>query len=124
MFGPDLTANLIHALYNLFTHNYILLAYLMGLLVSIAVAIKKPSRFALLLVLGFTVLAFSFEYDKHIAEGLRLQTLESVVAGQGHDRAEKWINLVTSELLPVFFYVGGWVLVYLAILIGGWKKKT
>lgn len=121
--SPDLTDNLIHTLYLTFAHNYLLFAYLAGLIISLAIAIHKPSRFALLLVLGFAILAFSFEYDKHIAEGLRAQTLASLITGEGHYRARKLIDLVIGELLPMFFYISGWGFIYLAIFLGGWHKR-
>jgi len=108
----------------MFIHNYILLAYVLGLLASIIVAIKKPSRFALFLILGFALLAFSFEYDKHIVDGLRQQTIQSLITVKPHYRAQKYINLVISEVLPVFFYISGWLMIYIAIFIGGWKKTA
>ena len=121
---PDLTANLIHAIYAIFIHNYILLAYLLGLLISIVVAIKRPSRFALFFILGFAILAFSFEYDKHIVDGLRKQTLQSLITAKPHYRAQRWVNLIIGEVLPIFFYILGWILIYLAILSAGRRKKS
>ena len=121
---PDLSINIIHTIYALFTHNYILLAYLLGLLVSIIVAIKKPGRFALFLIFGFAILTFSFEYDKHIVDGLRQQTIQSLITVKPHYRAQKYINLVISEVLPIFFYISGWLMIYIAIFIGGWRKAA
>jgi len=119
---PDLAANLVHTIYAMFIHNYILLAYLLGLLVSIVIALRKPGRFTLFLILGFSILAFSFEYDKHIIDGLREQTLQSLITVKPHYRAQKWIDLIIGEVLPIFFYIAGWTLIYLAIFIAGWKK--
>lgn len=120
--SPELADNLIHTLYLTFSHNYLLFGYLFGLFVSVVVAVRKPSRFALLLVLGFAILAFGFEYDKHIAEGLREQTLASLIVGEGHQRARGLVDLVIGELLPMFFYISGWGFIYLAICLGGWRK--
>lgn len=122
--SPELSASLIHNLYLLFTHNYILAAYLFGLLLALGLAVIRPSRFAILLIVGFAVLAFSFEYDKHIVEGLREQTLQSVVAGETHRRATKWIDVIIGELMPIVLYSFGWFLIYLAILIAGWRKRA
>jgi len=124
MLDTDLTINLVHTTYLTFAHNYVLLSYVLGLMVSIIVAIKRPSRFALLLILGFLILSFSFTYDKHIAVGLREQTIRSLIRETPHQRAEALISSVLSELLPILFYACGWFLIYLAILIGGWKRKT
>ncbi len=123
MSNGDLSSNVIHTIYALFIHNYILLAYLLGLIISVFIAFKKPSRFSLFLILGFAILAFSFEYDKHIVEGLRQQTLQSLITAQPHQRIQKWTSLIIGEILPIFFYVFGWLMIYLAILIEGTKQK-
>jgi len=122
-FTPDLQQNIIHTIYALFVHNYIVFAYFFGFLVSVFIAIKKPSRFAVLLILGFAVLTFSFEYDKHIVEGLREQTVQSLITEEPHYRTQRLINLVISEALPVAFYLFGWILIYWAIVSEGLKKK-
>ncbi len=120
---PDLSINISHTIYAMFIHNYILAAYLLGLFISIVLAIKKPTRFTILLILGFAILAFSFEYDKHIAEGLREQTLQSLITTKPHYQAQKWINIIIGEVMPIFLYIIGWLLIYLAIIIACLKNK-
>lgn len=121
---PDLSANLIHTIYALFIHNYILFAYLLGLGISVLVALKRPNRSILLMILGFAILAFSFEYDKHIIEGLREQTLNSIITVESHFTAQRWINTIIGEVLPIFFYISGWVMIYLGIIFGNRKVKS
>ena len=121
--SPDLQQNLIHTVYALFVHNYIVFAYFFGFLISVLISIFRPSRFSVLLMLGFAVLTFSFEYDKHIIEGLRQQTLQSLITYKPHYRAQRLVDLVISELLPVVFYLTGWFLIYLAVLLEGFRKK-
>ncbi len=121
---PDLTYGFIHTVYATFIHNYILFAYLLGLSIALILAFKKPSRYSFFLILGFAVLAFSFEYDKHIIEGLREQTLQSLIIEKPHYTAQKWVSVFISEILPLFFYALGWLLIYIAILIGGLKHGS
>lgn len=120
--SPDLSGNIIQTIYLLFSHNYIVFAYFLGLLVSLFINIKNPSRYATFLLLGFALLVFSFEYDKHIVSGLRDQTMLSLITEKPHYTAERWINLVTSNVLPIFFYISGWCFLFLAILIKPKKK--
>jgi len=120
---PDLSFNISHAIYAMFIHNYILAAYLLGLFISIILAIKKPTRFNIFLILGFAILAFSFEYDKHIAEGLRKQTLQSMITVQPHYQMQKWINIVVGDVMPVFLYILGWFLIYTAIIVASLRNK-
>lgn len=118
---PDLQQNIFITIYLLFSHNYIVIAYFVGFLISIALALYRPSRFAALVLLGFAVLLFSYEYDKHIIEGLRQQTLTSLVTAEPHFKLQRLINVVISELLPVFFYILGWGLLFTAIFKAGIK---
>lgn len=113
---PDLSQNIIHTIYLTFAHNYILFAYLFGLFISVVMSLKKPSRYATLLILGFAILAFSFEYDKHIIDGLREQTLNSLITVKQHYKVQKWTTVMLTEIAPICLYIGGWVLIYLAII--------
>jgi hypothetical protein len=122
--SPDLTSNLIHTIYLLFAHNYIVFAYFLGLLISIILSIKHPSKFTVFLLLGFALLTFSFEYDKHIAEGLRNQTVNSLITERPHYTVQKWLNLVITDLLPIFFYSIGWCFIYAATILGVRKPKS
>lgn len=119
----DLSFNIVHTIYATFVHNYILLAYLIGVVISVLLALRSPSRYATLLILGFTILAFSFEYDKHIVEGLREQTLNSLITSQPHYRLQRWVNVVISEVMPVLLYIGGWGLIYIALLMKSGNKS-
>ncbi len=119
----DLQRNLIHTIYALFIHNYIVFAYFFGFLISVLLSLKKPTRFSILLMLGFAMLTFSFEYDKHIIVGFREQTLRSLITEKPHYQVQRWVELLIGEILPIIFYLLGWGLIYLAILIEGFKKQ-
>lgn len=117
--SPDLRQNLIVTLYLLFTHNYIAIAYFLGLILGIILSIYKPSRFATFIFLGFAILLFSYEYDKHIIVGLREQTLQSLITVTPHFRLQRILNLFLSDLLPVLFYILGWGMLFGAIILAG-----
>ena len=120
---PDLQQNILVTIYLLFSHNYIVFAYFIGLIIGIGLALWRPSRFATLVLLGFAVLMFSFEYDKHIIDAFRQQTINSLITIQPHYKLQHIIDLFISELLPVFFYVLGWVLLYTAIVYSALKNR-
>lgn len=119
--SPDLKQNIITTIYLLFSHNHIAIAYLTGMIICIGLSIYKPSRFTILLFLGFLILLFAFEYDKHIINGLREQTTTSLITIQQHNRVRKIINLIISQLLPLFLYILGWGLIYIAIITAAIK---
>lgn len=123
MITPDLKQNLATTIYLLFIHNYIVFAYFLGFLISILISVLRPSRFIVFILLGFAVLTFSYEYDKHIIAGFREQTIKSFITQIPHYKLQKLIDIAISEILPVLFYLLGWGLVYLGIIIEGLKKK-
>ncbi len=119
--APDLQQNIFVTIYLLFTHNYIAFAYLAGLLIGIALSIWRPSRFSTFILLGFAILLFSFEYDKHIISGLRNQTLQSLITVKQHYKVQRIVTLVITEILPVFLYCLGWGMIYLSIIFAALK---
>lgn len=122
--SPDLSQGIIRTLYLTFAHNELVIAYVGGLVISAIMAFKRPSRFYLLLLIGFAILAFNFEYDKHIIDVLREQTLTSIVADPGkHFRAQRFINLIITELTPVALYLAGWGFVFVAIISQGIRAR-
>lgn len=122
--SQDLTQGVIRTLYLTFAHNELVIAYVFGLVISAVMAFKRPNRFYLLLLIGFAILAFNFEYDKHIIEALREQTLTSIVTDPSkHFRAQRLLRLVISELVPVILYIAGWGCIFAAIISQGLKKK-
>ena len=118
---PDLRQNIIVTIYLLFSHNYIAIAYFTGLVISIILAIYRPSRFTTFCFLGFGVLLFSYEYDKHIIAGLREQTIKSLITVTPHFKLQRMLDLVISDLFPVLFYVVGWAFLFLAVIYGALK---
>ncbi|MBI5451895.1 hypothetical protein HY945_00360 [Candidatus Gottesmanbacteria bacterium] len=119
--APDLQQNILVTIYLLFSHNYIAFAYFIGVIIGIVLSLYRPSRFATFVLLGFAILLFSFEYDKHIISAFREQTVKSLITIQPHYKLQKIIELVITELLPVLFYVLGWLFIYLAIIYGAVK---
>ena len=114
--APDLQQNIFVTIYLLFSHNYIPFAYFTGMIIGIILSVYRPSRFATFVLLGFAILLFSYEYDKHIIEGLRQQTIQSLITTQPHYRLQRIIDLTLTELLPVLFYLAGWVFLFGAII--------
>ena len=124
--SPDLRQNVITTLYLLFSHNYIVFAYFTGVLISAALSVLKPSRFTVLMMLGFIILVFSYEYDKHIIAGFREQTINSLITATPHYKVQKIVDLAITELLPILFYLLGWGFIFMGIIYGALKlsKKS
>lgn len=114
MITPELRQNIFYTVYFTVTHNALAIFYAAGIGAAIILSIVKPSRKSVILLLGFIVLLFSFEYSKHIEEGLKQQTLNSLITIQEHNQVRRIVNIVTSKLLPRGLPVLGWLMVGLS----------
>jgi hypothetical protein len=119
MIPGDLIQNLIHAAYVTFDHNQIVVAYLAGFILATILSIWRPNRFSILLLVGFAILGFGFEYDKHLVGPLTRQTLQSIIDNpDAHVRTQKYVNLLLGEVFPVLFYLVGWGFIFAGMIIG------
>lgn len=112
----DLSVNINNTIYLTVIHNYVLFIYVFGFLISIFWSIKKPSRSHTLMMLGFILLIFHFEYTKHIIDSLKEQTVNSIITANPHYTAKKWLNIFIEDLVPIFLFVSGWFLLFLSYL--------
>lgn len=111
MIAPDTQQNLLYTIYFIITHNFEAILYSVGILISLVLALYKPTRGKILMMWGFIILLFAFEYDKHILEPLRQQTIGSLITERQSWRIEHTINYVTMRVLPKLLPFIGWVLV-------------
>jgi hypothetical protein len=129
MVTPELQQNILVTLYLLFEHNYEAMAYFLGMCLGGFLAFFRPSRFATLVLFGFGILLFSYEYDKHIVEALREQTVKSLITVTPHFRLERYVSLTITTILPVLLFVLGWACIlvavtYAAMHLGKERKKS
>lgn len=119
---PELKQNIFYTVYFTVTHNVPVFVYGAGILVSSILAIVKPKRSYVLFLLGFIILLFAFEYQKHILDGLKEQTINALITIQEHNLVRRIVNIVLIKLLPLGMPVVGWTfIVFGAYLLR--KKK-
>jgi|SRR3989338_7765097 len=121
--SPDLKQNFAVTLYLIFSHNYIAFVYLTGVVISTILSLLKPSRFTVFMLIGFITLLFSFEYDKHLIEPFRQQTLNSLITSTPHFRLQKILDVMIAEIFPILFYVTGWMLIFIGIVYAAAKLE-
>jgi hypothetical protein len=114
--ATDLSVNINNTIYLTIVHNYIPILFALGFLISVFWSIKKPSRSHTFILLGFILLLFEFEYSKHIIEGLKTQTINSVITANPHYTAKKWLNIIIEDLTPMFLFISGWFFLLLGYL--------
>jgi len=120
---PDLKQNIFFMVYFIVRHNLSAIIYGAGILFSIILAIIKPSRKAMFMLLGFIILLFAFEYNKHIAEPLHKQTIESLITLKRYYKLEWIIQVVLTKVLPLLLPAIGWSFVGISTILFIFKKR-
>ena len=118
---PDVRQNLYYTLYFIVFHNFQAIVYATGIIIALLYALYRPSRATILLLLGFVILLFNFEYNKHIADALREQTLNSLVTVRQSAIIPRLLNIILIKLPRYILPLLGWGLIIIAFFIG---KKT
>lgn len=119
--SPDTQQNLLYTIYFIFLHNFEAILYSFGIIGATAWAFYKPTRGKLLMIWGFIILLFAFEYDKHILEPLKEQTIQSLVTQRESPRIVHIIDKVLVRIVPKALPLLGWLLVIMGL---AWKKIT
>lgn len=109
--APDTVQNIFFTIYFIFLHNFAAIFYSLGIIVGIVLSLWKPSRPYILIMLGFIILLFSFEYSKHIVEPLKEQTTNSLVTMRESPRIERVVHIVVARLVPLALPLLGWIMV-------------
>lgn len=118
----SLTDGVINTVFLTFLHNQDAIAFLIGALLSLVALLIKPSRYPVLLLIGFTTLLLGFEYNKHIIEPLQDQTLTSLgLEGEGGS-ASTLVIRTFQKLLPIGFFIVGWGSIFIAIFAKSIKR--
>jgi hypothetical protein len=107
----DLKQNIFYAGLFIFMHNFAAIFYGIGIVFSALLLFIRPSRWGILFLFGFIILLFGFEYNKHIVEPLKEQTLNSLITIQEHNKVRRMVNLVLVKGLPRGLPLLGWTLV-------------
>lgn len=120
----SLESTYIQTLYLTFIHNKELMGYVLGFVIMTFVSLIKPTRSHLLVTFGFLILGFGFEYDKHIINGLRDQTINALQVGQGVSATRlNYVNIFLTHLLPIIFWLTGWGILLMGLIFNGKKKN-
>lgn len=109
--SADTQQNLFYTVYFLFIHNYQALFFGLGIAVFSIINFLKPKRTFFVIFIGFIILLFAFEYNKHILDSLREQTINSLVTERQSYRIERVVNITLVKLLPKGMMVFGWLMV-------------
>jgi hypothetical protein len=124
MITPDLKQNIILTVYLTIADNAVAVLYAAGICISAILAIRKPSRYAVFMLLGFILLLFGFEYKKHILDGLKEQTINALITVQEHYTVRRLVNIALVKAAPIFFPLVGWSFVILGIYLFKREKRA
>lgn len=107
MIAPDTTQNLSVMAKLLIGHNFLAIVFLGGILLATAYALYRPSRGAILFMIGFSLLLFAFEYEKHIADALIEQTKGSIITERESLRIDWFVEKILGKAATPLLYLSG-----------------
>lgn len=115
---PTAEQALTQTLYATINHNLPVLVYISGAILVVGLLLLKPNRKLILFLLGFVLLAFQFEYVKHIADPLLEQTQTSIEStGYQSIKSRRVMDVFFQDLIPFGSYLAGWGLIFLGITL-------
>jgi len=115
MIAPDTQQNIFYTIYFILIHNYLAVFYSIAIIAVTVWAFYKPSRKSILMLWGFIILLFAFEYSKHILEPLKQQTIGSLITVRESIRIEYVITKILTKVVPFGLPILGWTLVVTGI---------
>lgn len=116
--------SLFQLVYFTFLHNAEVIAYVLMAVMALIMLIRKPARRYVFLFVGFLLVAFLFEYQKHIVGNLAEQTVNTLYqTGGGTYRTQRLTNLFMYHAVPLALWLGGWGMIALGILIDPEKRR-
>lgn len=121
--SPDLKQNIFYTTYFIFLHNFSAIFYFSGIVISALLLLIKPTRWKTLLLFGFILLLFGFEYNKHIAEPLKQQTINSLITVRQHYKVYRIVDFALIKVLPRLLPLTGWSLVIMGFFLLSRSKK-
>ncbi len=105
--APDTAQNVLVMAKLMVEHNFLAMTFLGGLIASTGYAFWKPSRGAILLMIGFGLLLFAFQYEKHIADALIEQTTGSLITERQSGRIEWFVQKILGRAATPLLYLTG-----------------
>ena len=124
--SPDLKQNIFYTVFFIFLHNFSAIFYFTGIIISGLLLLIKPTRWKVFLLFGFIILLFAFEYNKHIVEPLKEQTLNSLITVRQHFKVYRIVDIVLVKVLPRLLPLSGWFLVlagFFLLLVSNKKEN-
>ncbi len=122
--NAELQQNIFFTVFFTVTHNLPVFLYGAGVLFFALLSIIKPRRSYILMLLGFILLLFGFEYNKHILEGLREQTINALITTQEHNLVRRIVDIVLEKVLPILFPFNGVALIGMGIYFLKRERNT
>jgi hypothetical protein len=113
----DLKLGLLRTLYATWLHNHLAVGLILAMGICALALVMRPKRRLVFFFLGFLLLFLQFEYQKHLGPALEEQTIASVIIEGEHWRAREVMEDFFQKLVPFAFWVGGWSLVFLGLVV-------
>ncbi len=109
-------SSLYTTLYSFYDHNGPLVFFGGVAILCLLLSLKRPGKFYLFMFLGFVILTFNFEYDKHLFLKIRTDMLDLIFPPGERFRKYFIVRNFLEFILPVVLDIVGWGTIILALL--------
>jgi len=103
-------------LYSFYDHNWPLIFFGGMSFLCLLLSLRHSGKFYLLLFIGFLILTFNFEYDKHLFSKIKTDMLDLVFPPSERFRKYNFVRNFLEFLLPVFMSFSGWGIIAFALI--------
>jgi len=121
--SPDTQQNLFYTILFIIQHNALALVYTTAIIFITGHMLWKPTRGKILILWGFIVLLFAFEYSKHILEPLKEQTIQSLITERESIRIEFYVTKFLTRIVPFALPIFGWVLIGMGVFFDPLRNR-
>lgn len=110
-------------LFLFYDHNGPLIFFGGMAFLSIFLAFVKNTKFFLVLFVAFSILAFRFEYTKHIFQKIEADMLNPMFPPSTRFTKYSIAQLFLKVYLPILMDIFAWGLIALTLIVGSPKKQ-
>jgi hypothetical protein len=110
-----LLANFLTTSFSFYAHNGPVVFSSLGSLIAIAQLLRSPSRKGVFALLGFLLLIFSFEYQKHFTNHFNSHLVLQLADPDLQSAEFSLLSRFFNQILPLALDFSGWGMLFLSL---------
>jgi len=109
--------DIVQTMFRFYAHNGIIIFFMLGVLTSLLMSLRYPSRRNFLSFVGFLLLILSFEYQKHFTPHFYTNLVLPTADPELDPLRYSVETGIIKSVVPIFLDITGWGAIILALLM-------